>query len=182
MLNHMINKGFRWSTKVIASTLTPQDVWFSFKTQAIPSVRYGLVPLMATRYQLDEALSRWYYHCLPALGVNRNIRKDWKMLPVQYQGLGLPNLSLEKLADSLKLLQRHWGTTSDLGMALRCSFELVQIETGIQGNFLLRDFSSLGCLATHSWFKCLWELVSFYRVRVILSDTVVPPSGNMIRW
>ena len=97
------------------------------------------------------------------------------MLPVQYQGLGLPNLSLEKLADSLKLLQRQWGTTSDLGMALRCSFELVQIETGIQGNFLLRDFSSLGCLATHSWFKCLWELVSFYRVRVILSGTVVSP-------
>ena len=175
MLNHMIGKGFRWSTKVLASTLMPHDVWFSLKTQAIPSVRYGLVPLMATRSQLDDALSRWYYHCLPSLGVNRNIRKEWKTLPVQYQGLGLPNLSLEKLADSLKLLQRHWGTTSDLGMALRCSFELVQMETGLQGNFLSRDISSLGCLATHSWFKCLWELVYFYRIRVILSDTVVSP-------
>ena len=175
MLNHMLSKGVRWSTKVLASALTPHDVWFSLKTQAIPSVRYGLVPLMATRNQLDDAMSKWYYHCLPALGVNRNIRKDWKMLPVQYQGLGLPNLSLEKLADSLKLLQRHWGTTSDLGMALRCSFELIQIETGLHGNFLLRDFHSLGSLATHSWFKCLWELVSFYRVRVILSDTVVSP-------
>ena len=68
------------------------------------AVHYGLVPLMVTQKQIDQALSRWYYHCLPALGVNCNIRKEWKMLPLGFQGLGLSNLSLEKLADSLKLL------------------------------------------------------------------------------
>ena len=138
------------------------------------AVRYGLVPLMATRNQIDMALGRWYFQCLPALGVNHNIRKEWRMLPLQFQGLGLPNLSLEKLADSLKLLQRHWGTNSDLGRALKCSFELIQVETGLQGNFLLRDYSSLGSLATHSWFGCLWELTSSYQVKVVLANTTVP--------
>ena len=174
MLDSMIRKGYQWSTKVLASSLTPYDAWFSFKTQAIMAVRYGLVPLMATRNQIDAALGRWYFQCLPALGVNRNIRKEWRMLPLQFQGLGLPNLSLEKLADSLKLLQRHWGTNSDLGRALKCSFELIQVETGLQGNFLLRDYSSLGSLATHSWFGCLWELTSSYQVKVVLANTTVP--------
>jgi hypothetical protein len=176
MLQHMMDKGHRWARKVLTSTLSSHEVWFSFKTQAIMAVRYGLVSLMASRCQIDHALDRWYYHCLPALGVNRNIRKDWQMLPLGFQGLGLPNLSLEKMTDSLKLLHQHWGTTSDLGTALRCSFELIQMETGLSGNFLLRDYSSLGCLATHSWFKCLWELVSYYKVKVLLAnDIVVPP-------
>jgi hypothetical protein len=175
MLMHMMGKGHQWAKKVLASTLSPQEVWFSFNTQAIMAVRYGLVPLMATRCQIDQALNKWYRQCLPALGINRNIRKEWKMLPLQFQGLGLPNLSLEKLADSLKLLQQHWGYNSDLGTALRYSFELIQMETGLSGNFLLRDYYSLGCLATHSWFKCLWELITYYRVRVLLADDMIVP-------
>lgn len=175
MLNHMLGKGYKWSSRVLSSPLPPHDAWFSFHTQAIMSVRYGIIPLMAHRAQIDDALGRWYYHCLPALGVNRHITKGWRMLPVGFQGLGLPNLSLEKLSDSLKLLQRHWGTHNDLGASLRCSFELVQMETGLYGNFLLRDFTSFGCLATHSWFKCLWELTDHYQVKVELSDQIVVP-------
>ena len=48
MLNHMLTKGYKWSTRVRASKLSPPDTWFSFKTQAIMSVRYGLIPLMAS--------------------------------------------------------------------------------------------------------------------------------------
>ena len=47
MLDSMIRKGYQWSTKVLASSLMPYDACFSFKTQAIMAVRYGLVPLMA---------------------------------------------------------------------------------------------------------------------------------------
>ena len=101
MLGHMLDKGYKWSKRVLASTLSPNDAWFSFKSQAIMSVRYGLVTLMAKRSAIDDALGRWYYQCLPALGVNRNITKEWRMLPTCFQGLGLPNLSLEKLAESL---------------------------------------------------------------------------------
>ena len=46
----------------------------------------------------------------------------------------------------------------------------------LKGNFLLRDFPSLGCLATHSCFKGLWELTDYYQVQLTLSDDIeVPP-------
>ena len=73
MLMHMMGKGHQWAKKVLASTLSPQEVWFSFNTQAIMAVRYGLVPLMATRCQIDQALNKWYRQCLPALGINRKM-------------------------------------------------------------------------------------------------------------
>jgi hypothetical protein len=49
MLEHMLAKGYKWSNRVRHSKLSPPDAWFSFKTQAIMSVRYGLIPLMASR-------------------------------------------------------------------------------------------------------------------------------------
>ena len=175
MLQHMINKGFKWSRRVLNSKLQAKDAWFSFRTQAIMSVRYGLVPLMASRSLIEHTVSKWYYHCLPALGVNRTIGHEWRMLPSEYQGLGLPNLALEKLAESMHILQHHWSRRTDLGQALRLAFELVQVETGLQGNFLLRNFDTYGCLATHTWFKQLWELVHHFQVEVILSDDIIVP-------
>ena len=70
MLNHMLGKGYKWSSRVLSSSLPPHDVWFSLNTQAIMSVRYSIIPLMAHWAQIDDALGQWYYHYLPALGVN----------------------------------------------------------------------------------------------------------------
>jgi hypothetical protein len=176
MLQHMVDKGYKWSRRVLNSKLQAKDAWFSFRTQAIMSVKYGLVPLMASWSSIEHTVSKWYYHCLPALGVNRSIGHEWRMLPVEYQGLGLPNLALEKLAESLQLIQHHWSRRTKLGQALRLAFELVQVETGLRGNFLLRNYDTYGRLATHTWFKQLWEMVHHFRVEVVLADEfIVPP-------
>jgi hypothetical protein len=53
---------------------------------------------MASRQEVDGTFMTWYYSFLPALGVNRNISREWITLLTKYQGLGLPQMSLEKLA------------------------------------------------------------------------------------
>ena len=173
-LEHMLKKGRKWSQRILSSSLSPAEVWHSFKTQALPAVSYGLTTLMVPRSRLDDEFGHWFYTFLPALGVSRAITKEWRTLPIQYQGLGLPLMSIEKLALSLQYLQRHWGTKSTYGQALRCSFELVQLETGLEGNFLLRNYNHLGCLATHSWFRVLWEYVHHYKVTLDLGEVKVP--------
>jgi hypothetical protein len=75
-LKYMMEKGYKWSRRVTASSLSPAEVWQSFKTQAIPSVTYGLVPMMASRADVDGAFQNWYFSLLPSLGVNRNIAKE----------------------------------------------------------------------------------------------------------
>lgn len=176
MITHMLDKGVQWAARVQTSTLHPREVWYSLTTQALPAVRYGLICVMVERRYIDKHLPRWYYNCLPNLGINRHIALQWRTLPRQFQGLGLPVFSLEKLADCLRLLQRHWGSNSTLGNALKCSFELVQLETGLAGNFLIRNYSRLNILATHSWFKLLWELIHYYKVSVEFPEDVsIPP-------
>ena len=89
------------------------------------------------------------------------------MLPFEYQGLGLPKLALEKLAESLQILQHHWSRRTELKQALHLAFELVQVEAGLQGNFLMQNYDTYGHLATHSCFKQLWELVHHFQVDVV---------------
>lgn len=173
-LQHMLAKGWKWGACISASHLSPWEVWRSFHTQVYPSVSYGIVPPMASCRTVDDAFSSWYYTILPSLGVNRNITTEWRTLPVSYQGLGLPKMSIEKLAASLHYLQKHWGYPSTYGRALRCAFELSQVEIGFEGNFLLRDYAVFGQLATHTWFKVLWEYLDFYGVQLHLESITVP--------
>jgi hypothetical protein len=171
----MLTKGRKWSTRVLNSPISPAEVWHCFKIQALPAVKYGLVALMASFREVDETCITWYYSFLPALGVNQNISREWRTLPIKYQGLGLPQMSLEKLAVSLQNIQRHWGSPSTVGQVLRSVYELVQLEVGLSGNFLLRDYNVHGCLASCSWFQLLWEYMSFYGVVMELEDVTVPP-------
>jgi hypothetical protein len=160
---HMVTKGQKWSKRILASPLRPAEVWHSFRTQAIPAVTYGLMTLMMPRHELDDTFMKWYYSFLPSLGVNRNITREWRILPTSYQGLGLPQMSLEKLAMSIQYFQRHWGCVDEVGQALRSVFELTQIEVGLSGNFLLHDYKMFRALVTHSWFKILWEYPHHYK-------------------
>ena len=61
-----------------------------------------------------------------------------------------------------------------MGRILRSVYELTQIEVGLAGNFLCRDFSVFGIISLHTWFKVLWEYVSHYKVSVDLGNVDVP--------
>jgi hypothetical protein len=45
---------------------------------------------------LDESFMARYYHLLPRLNMNTMIMVDWIWLPWEFQGLGLPNMGIEK--------------------------------------------------------------------------------------
>jgi hypothetical protein len=59
--------------------------------------------------KLDAQVKCVYAKALPFLGVNGNIKKEWRTLPEQYQGLGMPNIPLAALAEKLSFLVGNWG-------------------------------------------------------------------------
>ncbi len=143
-LEKLIRKATHWSASIRSANLTHSEIWQSLRTQLLPSLRYSLVPLMTPPDVMEEIFLDWQYTLLPLLGVNRNITRDWRWLPWEYQGLGLPNMGLLKGADMLQYLVRHWGSHTGLGLRLRRSFEIAQLDCGLEGNFLNRDFCTLG--------------------------------------
>lgn len=57
------------------------------------------------------------------------------LFPGEYHGLDLVDWTVEKLAADvfLMLLHLHWDDDSILGRCLRCAYELLQMETGLEG-------------------------------------------------
>ena len=88
----------------------------------------------------------------------------------KYQGISLPNWTAEKLAKDVNVLFRHWGLDNAIGRLLRHSYELLQMETGLQGNIFSRSFASFGCLAMHSWMKILWQYARKLKVSILFVD------------
>ena len=173
-LDKILLKAVEWCESIKSSSLSHGDVWHSLRTQLIPSISYSLVPMLSPPEALEEEFMDIWYDLLPHLNVNRNITTDWRWIPVEYQGLGLPNVALEKAAAMLQYLVRHWDMGSGTSVQLRRAFEIAQIECGLEGNFLRRDYEKYKSLMTHGWMKVLWNYVDYFGIKVDLEGVIVP--------
>lgn len=159
-LNKMLAIVTTWAEAIRSSTLLYHYHWHSLCTQLVPSIRYE--PLMTLPAILEESFLDCYYQVLPLLNVNRSITSDWQWLPCAYQGLGVPNLGVEKLMSMLQYLHHHWGCAGSMDFKLRQSFELLQVDCGLKGNPFLLNFNLFNCLTTNTWMKLLWQYIDSY--------------------
>lgn len=169
-LAELKNTGLDWVDRIKARPLERRDVWLSLECQQYPKWNFGLSSLYATPAELDKTINKVYYQALPLLGFNRNITSDYRTLPREFQGINLRQMSIEKLSKDLALLLRHWNSSSTLGQVFIFVYEAFQMEMGLDGNIFTRPFASLSHLATHSWFKLLWQYASQYKVSIIMND------------
>jgi hypothetical protein len=165
-LEKLKEKGLDWVDALRVRPLERRDVKLSLTTQQYPKWGYGLSSLYASPQQLDKTIGKVYYQALPFLGFNRCINKVFRTLPTAYQGAGLKQWSIEKLGKDISMLLRHWDSDSTLGRVYRLVFESFQMEVGLDGNIFDRNYNRLGYLASHSWFKILWQYCDHYKVKL----------------
>jgi hypothetical protein len=79
------------------------------------------------------------------------------MLPDIYQGLALPNPNIWVLSAKLILIREHWELDTTLGNMLTHAYQAFQLEVGLGGNIFGKCFKSLGYLASHGFFRNLWN-------------------------
>ena len=128
----MMHTEITWMNWAKSPLLPRQDKIHSFWSQAKMSVWYRITALMSPPDALESTIQNWYYMSLPNVCVEWNIMKEWHDLTIKYQGLGLPNLSIEKLSSLIQFLFRHWSLPTSLGHSLWIVYELVQIETSLK--------------------------------------------------
>jgi hypothetical protein len=86
--------------------------------QLFPKLVYGAAAVTHSPQKLEKAFQSMWYTLLPSLCVNRNITKEYRRLPLHYQGLALPNLNIDALSKKVHLLQSHWDAGSTSGRML----------------------------------------------------------------
>ena len=73
------------------------------------------------------------------------------------------------LSSKIHLIREHWGRPGDVvGDMLAAAYLVFQNEVGIGSKVLLWSFEKYGTLATHGFFRNLWQLLSKYSVSLRL--------------
>ena len=158
-----------WVDNLRNAHVPSKHAWISYKLQLWSSLRYGLGTLSATLDQMGEITTNFAYRALPGLGVNRNIWSSWRYLHSTFGGVGLLSLSTEAAICRVNLFVQHWDMPTPLGQLLRASMELLQLEAGCVGFPLAESFQSIGHIITHSWLKSFWEVVSEYKLQIVVN-------------
>ncbi len=102
--------------------------------QLFSKLVYGTAAVAHSPQKLEDAFKSIWYKLLPSLCVNRDIRKEYRMLPLRFQGLALLNPNIDVLSKKIHLLQSHWDTGSTLGRMLYQAYQVFQVEVGLGGN------------------------------------------------
>ena len=163
-----------WLDRLKNGHLPPKYSWVSYRLQLWSSVRYGLGTLSAPLAQLGELTANFAFRALPYLGVNRNIKAEWRYLHNSFGGVGLLSLSAEATIARVNLFMQHWGMSTPIGQMLQASMEALQLEIGCVGCPLRESFYPLGPLATHCWLRSFWEVVDKYKLVLEVDYPEVP--------
>ena len=151
--------------------LPTRDGWLSFYLQLHPGMMWGLETVIISPNRLEKMIQSLYFQCLPLLGVNRHITKEWRMLPERYHGLGMPNYVVNCLSAKIFFMWRHWGFGGATGQMMTQAYEAFLVEVGLYGDVFTRDFKRYGMLATDgTWFKNLWELADHLKVSITMDS------------
>ena len=135
--------------------IPPRDAHKLVDLALIPKILYGGVAFTHPPAKLLKAFHKIYYKLLPQLGLNKNITREYRMLPKQYQGLGLPNPNIKIFSAKLQLILEHWDMVTAMGKMLMQAYQVFQMEVGLGGNIFQKPFKALGHLATHGFFQNL---------------------------
>ncbi len=126
---------------------------------------WGIATIIMSPHRLLKQFQWVYFRCLPLLNVNCHIDLLWRLIPEQYQGLGMANYALVSLASKLLFLQFNWGFKAPHSSELMMAYASFMIEGGLYGNTMDYDYKTHSMLATSNiWFKNTWELVWYFNV------------------
>jgi hypothetical protein len=161
----MAKKGFIWADQIKSHPLPPNFAWKSFIYQLQPGMMWGIATIVMSPHKLLKQFEQVYFRCLPLLNVNCHIDLLWRLIPEQYQGLGMANYALASLASELSFLQFNWGFEAPHSNALMMAYESSMIEVGLYRNTIDYDYKTHSMLAmSNTWFKNIWELVWYFNV------------------
>ena len=114
-------------------------VWKAYQTCLIPGLKYGLstlaTPLSVTVY----TLRRYKFELLSYLGVNSQVRTEWRTIPRELGGVGLWNFTVEQCISWLEALLQHYGTGNTILKKMIAPLEALQLEIGCATNPLAED-------------------------------------------
>jgi hypothetical protein len=165
---NVTGKAKNWVHKMRNAHLPASMGWIAYRFKLWAAMRYGIATLSIPLAAARRILQPENYQCLSFLGINRNVKREWRTMHRAFGGIGLLSFPVEQTIGMINMLVQHYGAGTTLAMKMTASMEALQLEIGCIGSPFDENYDELHILATACWTKCLWERLHFYRFRVHL--------------
>jgi hypothetical protein len=106
------------------------------------------------------------FQSLSFLGINQNVKKEWRTMHRAFGGIGLFSFAVEHTIRMINMFIQHYGAETTLAKKLSASLEALQLEIGCIGNMLEENFDELRLQASLCWTKSLWERLHYYCFKI----------------
>jgi hypothetical protein len=129
----LMTTGSEYVERLGSWRLPARDAWMGTCYQLFPKLIYKAAAVTHSPQKLEEVFQSIWYKLLPSLCVNRNITKKYRMLPLRFQGLALPNPNIDALSKKIHLLQSHWDTGNTSGRMLHQVYQVFKLKSDLAG-------------------------------------------------
>ncbi len=108
--------------------------WMAYRFKLWPGICYGLAILAIPLGTAKRVLHQENFHSFLFLGVNRNVKREWRTIHHAFGGIGLFNFAAEHTISMINIFIQHYGAGTMLAKKFRASLEALQLELGCAGN------------------------------------------------
>jgi hypothetical protein len=162
----VIERVEKWINRMSNGHLPAKLGWIAYRFKLWAGVRYGLSVLAAPLLILAGVLKKQNFWLLSFLGVNHNVKREWRMIHRAFGSIGLFSFAIEQTIGMINMFIQHFEASMLLTKKFTATLEALQLEKGCIGNPLLENYNNLGILATACWAKSFWERLHFYRFAI----------------
>ena len=149
----------KWSQKISRGYLSRFAADLALRTTILRTVEYPIATTTFTMKQCETLLRPILKAALPKLGIARTTGRKYLHGPIKLQGCNIPNIYTELGVARLNLLLSHGGRSTQVGTALTCCIESLQLECGAVEELFSLDYKKYGPLVTNCTLKHTWEFL-----------------------
>jgi hypothetical protein len=171
---NIIVKTQRWINKMRNVHLPAHLGWVVYKFKLWAGIWCGISTLFIhVAATAKIVLHTENFHSRSFLGINQNMKKEWKTTHRAFRGIGLFSFAEKQMIKMINMFIQHYEAETTLARKLAASLEALQLEIGHIGNPLEENFEDLHLLATPCWVKSLWERIRYYKFKIHLAYPVL---------
>ncbi len=126
----LLEKSCRISNLVLSSNFSRIETLMAYRMIWYPTMRYslGVTTMSQTQLRKIQALATQLF--LAKMGMNRNFPRAVTFGPVEYGGLGFPDLYVEQGISQIRMVMEHLYHKTEPGKLIQICVQTVQAEAG----------------------------------------------------
>jgi hypothetical protein len=170
---NVTGKAVSWVHKMRNAHLPTRMGWIAYRFKLWVGIRYSIATLAIPLAVARRILQPKNFQCLPFLGINWNVKREWRTMHRAFGGIGLFSFPVKQTIGMINMLIQHQHYSTRTTLALKMT-ALLQLEIGCIGSPFDENYDELHHLATACWTKSLWERLHYYKFRIHLEYPQLP--------